>query len=84
MQRPCTPKRIPSVLAVAEVAALLSALPTDVALLARLRYGTGMRLLESLRLRVKNVEFDREVVVVRQAKGRQGSGCDAAAWANMC
>lgn len=69
MQRPRTPKRIPSVLTVAEVAALLSALPTDMALLARLLYGTGMRLMEGLRLRFKDVDFDRGVVVVRQAKG---------------
>ena len=53
VQRPRTPKRIPSVLTVDEVAALLSALPTDMALLARLLYGTGMRLMECLRLRVK-------------------------------
>ena len=69
VQRPRTPKRIPSVLTVAEVAALLSALPADMALLARLLYGTGMRLMEGLRLRVKDVDFDRGVVVVRQAKG---------------
>ena len=69
VQRPRTPKRIPSVLTVDEVAALLSALPTDMALLARLLYGTGMRLMEGLRLRVKDVDFDRGVVVVRQAKG---------------
>jgi len=56
-------------LTVAEVAALLSALPTDMALLARLLYGTGMRLMEGLRLRVKDVDFDRGVVVVRHAKG---------------
>ena len=59
VQRPRTPKRIPSVLTVAEVAALLSALPADMALLARLLYGTGMRLMEGLRLRVKDVDFDR-------------------------
>ena len=69
VQRPRTPKRIPSVLTVDEVAVLLSALPTDMALLARLLYGTGMRLMEGLRLRVKDVDFDRGVVVVRQAKG---------------
>lgn len=40
VQRPRTPKRIPSVLAVAEVATMLSALPADMALLARLLYGT--------------------------------------------
>ena len=50
-------------------AALLSALPGDMALLARLLYGTGMRLMEGLRWRVKDVDFDRGVVVVRQAKG---------------
>lgn len=39
------------------------------ALLARLLYGTGMRLMEGLRLWVKDVDFDCGVVVVRQAKG---------------
>lgn len=69
VQRPRTPKRIPSVLTVAEVAALLSALPPEMALLARLLYGTGMRLMEGMRLRIKDVDFDRSVIVVRQAKG---------------
>ena len=59
VQRPRTPKRIPSVLTVDEMAVVLSALPTDMALLARLLYGTGMRLMEGLRLRVKDVDFDR-------------------------
>jgi integrase len=39
------------------------------ALLARLLYGTGMRLMEGLRLRIKDVDFDRHVIVVRQARG---------------
>ena len=39
------------------------------ALLARLLYGTGMRLMEGLRLRVKDLDFDRSVIIVRQAKG---------------
>lgn len=69
VQRPRTPKRIPSVLTTTEVAALLCALPLDMALLARLLYGTGMRLMEGLRLRIKDVDFDRGVIVVRQAKG---------------
>lgn len=69
VQRPRTPKRIPSVLTVDEVAALLSALPTEMALLARLLYGTGMRLMEGLRLRGKDVDFERGMIVVRQAKG---------------
>ena len=49
VQRPRTPQRIPSVLTVAEVASLLSALPPDMALLARLLYGTGGRLMEGIR-----------------------------------
>ena len=79
VQRPRTPKRIPSVLTVAEVAVVLAALPPDMALLARLLYGTGMRLMEGMRLRIKDVDFDRSVIVVRQAKGGQRSRCDAAA-----
>ena len=38
-------------------------------LLARLLYGTGMRLLEGIRLRVKDVDFVRQVIVVRDGKG---------------
>lgn len=52
VQRPRTPKRIPSVLTVAEVAALLSALSADMALLARLLYGTGMWLMDTHVLKV--------------------------------
>ena len=39
------------------------------ALLARLLYGTGMRLMEGVRLRVKDVDFDRSAIIVREAKG---------------
>ena len=69
IQRPRTSKRIPSVLTVAEVASLMAALPPDNALVARLLYGTGMRLMEGLRLRVKDLDFDRSVIIVREAKG---------------
>lgn len=41
----------------------------ETALLARLLYGTGMRLMEGIRLRVKDVDFDRMVIIVREAKG---------------
>ena len=41
------------------------------ALLARLLYGTGMRLMEGMRLRVKDVDFDRHVIIVREAKGNK-------------
>ena len=41
------------------------------ALLARLLYGTGMRLTEGMRLRVKDVDFNRHVIIVREAKGNK-------------
>ncbi len=41
------------------------------ALLARLLYGTGMRLMEGVRLRIKDVDFDRHVIIVREAKGNK-------------
>ncbi|PKO60298.1 MAG: integrase [Betaproteobacteria bacterium HGW-Betaproteobacteria-18] len=69
VQRPTRPRRIPSVLTKAEVAALLGALDGEMALLAKLLYGTGMRLMEGLRMRVKDVDFDRQVLIVREAKG---------------
>ena len=71
IQRPQQPKRIPSVLTQAEVGALLAQMQGTEALLARLLYGTGMRLMEGIRLRVKDVDFDRKVIVVRQAKGNK-------------
>jgi len=69
LQRPTRPRRIPSVLTRAEVAALLGCLDGEMGLLGRLLYGTGMRLMEGLRLRVKDVDFDRQAIVVRESKG---------------
>jgi len=60
---------VPVVLSVAEVTSLLDALEGPMAILGRLPYGTGMRLMESQRLRVKDVDFDRHEIVVRQGKG---------------
>lgn len=67
--RPQQTKHIPSVLTKDEVAGLLAQLEGVAALLARLLYGTGMRLMEGIRLRVKDVDFDRHVIIVREAKG---------------
>lgn len=73
LQRPTHPRRIPAVLTHDEMVALLGKLQGDepISLLAQLLYGTGMRLMEALRLRVKDVDFDRNVIVVRQAKGNK-------------
>jgi integron integrase len=69
MARPTTPRRIPSVLTIEEVTALLSKTEGETGLLARLLYGTGMRLMEGLRLRVKDLDIPRKVITVREAKG---------------
>ncbi len=55
------PKRLPTVLSKAEVAALLARLEGTVQLVVMLLYGTGMRILECLRLRIQDVDFDREI-----------------------
>ena len=54
-----------------EVAALLANLEGVEALVARVLYGTGMRLLEGLRLRIKDVDFDRNIIIVREAMGNK-------------
>ena len=71
INRPTRTRRIPSVLTKDEVAGLLAVMEGETALLARLLYGTGMRLMEGMRLRVKDVEFDRHVVIVRESKGNK-------------
>lgn len=67
--RPIGKRRIPSVLTVPEVDRLLAFLDGQEGLLARLLYGTGMRLTEALSLRVKDVEFAHNAIVVREGKG---------------
>jgi integron integrase len=76
--RPRAPRHLPVVLSVEEVSRVLAQLDQQQAaqpsgvpygLIARLLYGTGLRLLEGLRLRVKDIDFDRRAVVVREGKG---------------
>ncbi|PWB59014.1 MAG: integron integrase [Nitrosomonadales bacterium] len=64
-----TPKRLPVVLTQAEVQALLSGLSGTHWLVAGLLYGAGMRLMEALRLRVKDVELSRKEILIRDGKG---------------
>jgi integron integrase len=63
------PKKLPVVLTVAEVQAVLSHLSDSHLLIASLLYGGGMRLMEAVRLRVKDVEFARQEIIVREGKG---------------
>jgi integron integrase len=67
--RPISPRRIPSVLTVAEIQRVLDLMDGETGLLARLLYGTGMRRNEGLSLRTKDLDFDRHVIVVRDGKG---------------
>jgi len=63
------PKKLPVVLTVSEVQAVLSRLSGSHLLVASLLYGGGMRLMEAMRLRVKDVEFSRHEIIVREGKG---------------
>jgi integron integrase len=63
------PARLPVVLTRAEVRALLAHVRTPYRLMAELLYGSGLRLFECLRLRVKDVDFGYGRIVVRDGKG---------------
>ena len=63
------PQRLPVVLTVAEVQAVLKRLSGTHWLIASLLYGAGLRLMEAARLRVKDVEFARHEIIVREGKG---------------
>jgi integron integrase len=67
--RPRTTQRLPEVLTVSEVLRTLSQMRGEHATLAKLLYGTGMRILEGMRLRTKDIDFDRGAIIVREAKG---------------
>jgi integron integrase len=63
------PERLPVVLTRPEVESLLAALDGVSWIMAMLLYGSGLRLMECLRLRLKDVEFGRREILVRQGKG---------------
>ena len=63
------PKRLPTVISRQEVQALFSCMDGAEGLLAKLLYGTGMRVSEGLRLRVQDLAFDRNEITVRAGKG---------------
>jgi len=69
VERARAPKRLPVVLTRDEVHAVLSRLSGTHWLIASLLYGAGLRIMEGLRLRVKDVEFSRKEILVRDGKG---------------
>lgn len=68
-ERAKRPARLPAVLSVAEVSALLARLEGTKWLMASLIYGAGLRLRECLKLRVKDVDFEYRQVTIRDGKG---------------
>lgn len=69
VERAKAPKRLPVVLTRAEVQAVLTRLEGTHWLVASLLYGTGLRIMEAVRLRVKDVDFARHEILVRDGKG---------------
>lgn len=65
------PKRLPTVFSRSEAHAIIEALDYPHDLKAMLLYGAGLRLSEALRLRVKDVDFNRSALVVRDGKGNK-------------
>lgn len=69
VERAKAPRRLPVVLTEKEVASVLSRLTGTHWLVAGLLYGSGLRIMEALRLRVKDIEFSRGEILVREGKG---------------
>jgi integron integrase len=65
------PKRLPTVLTKDEVNLILNCLLNPHRLVAQLLYGSGLRILECLRLRVKDLDFGQKVILVRDGKGNK-------------
>jgi len=63
------PKRLPTVLTREEVSAVVAMLEGTNKLMAQLLYGSGLRLMECVRLRVKDVDFGQHQIVIRDGKG---------------
>jgi len=65
------PKRLPVVLTRREVKAVTAQLECIHRLMAVLLYGTGMRIMECLRLRVQDIDFERREITIRDGKGNK-------------
>lgn len=65
------PQRLPTVLTRTEVSRLLGQLEGSPGLIARIMYGAGLRVLEALRLQVKDLDFAYKQITVREGKGNK-------------
>jgi integrase len=66
---PSRPKRLPTVLTHAEAMSVINHLCGTPRLIAKILYGSGLRLMECMRLRVKDIDFDNHQIIVRGGKG---------------
>lgn len=64
-----TPRRIPTVLSAGEVAKILSCMSGKYRLITALLYGSGLRINEALRLRIKDIDFTNQTIFVFRGKG---------------
>jgi integron integrase len=71
MERAKRPERLPTVLTQAETSRILNVMNGIHGLMAKLIYGCGFRLMECIRLRVKDIDFERNQVIVRDGKGKK-------------
>lgn len=71
VERAKKPTRLPVVFTRQEIRSILAQLAGDKWLMASLLYGSGLRLMECLRLRVKDIDCARLQIVVREGKGRK-------------
>ena len=71
IERAKRPERLPVVFNQAEVKEVLARLDGVNYLIATLLYGAGLRLMDALRLRVKDIDFERNEIIVREGKGEK-------------
>ncbi len=64
-------KRLPVVFSINEVKTILGKLSGTTKLVASLLYGSGLRLLEALRLRINDIDFEQNIITVRHGKGNK-------------
>ena len=63
--------RVPVVFTVSEASQVIQNLQPPFSLMAKLQYGSGLRLMECVRLRVKDIDFEYKTITVRDGKGRK-------------
>ncbi|MBW2064723.1 MAG: tyrosine-type recombinase/integrase [Deltaproteobacteria bacterium] len=70
-------QRLPVVMSKEETRRVLTAMSGTTQLMAKLLYGSGLRLMECIRLRVKDIDFEMNEIRVRDGKGDKGQACAA-------